>query len=193
MWSDEESQWSKALSWYPTAIKEYEASSKAKNGLSALDDMLWNDLGEAVAERETSHLKGNEYRRVIEWKLKRGKWRPRLQKFADQLDDNIIKSKSQSAFLSLKTGKLREAIAHLVQLRGCGPATASAVLASCDKAIPFMSDELLVSIPCFKGQRDYSLAVSVLAHSLIYVWSSVTDVCDGTDVHDTCRRSSSEM
>eukprot|EP00171_Calliarthron_tuberculosum_P020570 IDg20570t1 len=128
MWNADLAQWRRALLWYPTSIKLYEESSKTKSELAMLDNMIWDELGVTIAEREPSFIEADEYRRVIQWKLKRGKWRPRLQKFSDELSPDLIKT------------------------------TASAILAACDKSIPFMSDELLVSVPCFKGQRDYSLS-----------------------------------
>lgn len=171
-WDADVTEWRKALAWYPTAIKEYAKSLKTKEGLVALDKMLWVELGTAIMEREPSYIQADEYRRVVEWKLKRGKWRPRLQKFADELSPDLIKTHSEKALACLEQGNTRKAVFHLVELRGCGPATASAVLAACDNSIPFMSDELLVSIPCFKGQRDYSLAVSITAFAL-FIFSTL--------------------
>lgn len=159
-WDAEPSEWRKALEAYPAMIKGHETSSTGKKGLADLDHFLWDELKGAVDGRNVQFLTKDEYERVISWKLKRGKWRPRLQKFASELEADVIKEQSEKAFASLRNNEIKAAISHLAKLRGCGPATASAVLAACDDSVPFMSDELILSVPCFNGKKDYTIPVS---------------------------------
>eukprot|EP00923_Selenidium_pygospionis_P040749 GHVN01070488.1.p1 GENE.GHVN01070488.1~~GHVN01070488.1.p1 ORF type:complete len:318 (+),score=58.48 GHVN01070488.1:276-1229(+) len=161
------SEWNTSLATYPNVVNAYESSTQAKSGLAELEHFVWDQLGRSVRGRETQYLEADEYRQVIRWKLKRGKWRPRLQQFADNLEADVIKEQSLKAFKALKHNSLPAAICHLSKLKGCGPATASAILAACDDSVPFMSDELLITVPCFQGQRDYTIDVyTTLVHEL---------------------------
>lgn len=61
--------------------------------------------------------------------------------FVSSLDDAVVKSASQKAFQSLPD--VSKAVSELTVLKGVGPATASAVLATfAPHLTPFMSDEV---------------------------------------------------
>lgn len=157
MWDSLPSQWANHLSAYPNSIKTRELSEN-KSDLVSLDNFIWSELGAQVhsASRAHPHITAAEYVRIVRWKLKRGKWRPRLQSMADALDDAQVVAASTKAFATLKMGKLRDALKPLVELRGCGPATASAILGAVDEQVPFMSDELLQEAT---GERKYTMSV----------------------------------
>uniref|UniRef100_A0A803N2J7 Uncharacterized protein n=2 Tax=Chenopodium quinoa TaxID=63459 RepID=A0A803N2J7_CHEQI len=91
----------------------------------------------------------------MQWKLTRGKFRPRLLGFVAALDEELVKSASQKAFLSLPDD-LSKAVSELTVLKGIGPATASAILAAyAPDLAPFMSDEAMEAV--LSQSKDYSL------------------------------------
>nr|CAN60405.1 hypothetical protein VITISV_034137 [Vitis vinifera] len=88
------------------------------------------------------YITTSELSKLMQWKLTRGKWRPRLLDFVSSLDEALVKSASQKAFQSLPD--ISKAISELTVLKGVGPATASALLAAyAPDVAPFMSDEEL--------------------------------------------------
>ncbi|KAG1689797.1 hypothetical protein DVH05_002002 [Phytophthora capsici] len=98
-----------------------------------------------------------ELLKLMEWKLKKGKWRPQLMKFVSGLSNDEVKQASTEAFKKIKSGDLRAATDALCVLKGVGPATASAVLAAYDESVPFMADEALEAIADIIGPRKYTL------------------------------------
>ncbi|KAM0949937.1 hypothetical protein DsansV1_C05g0058121 [Dioscorea sansibarensis] len=90
----------------------------------------------------------------MQWKLSRGKWRPRLLDFVSSLDESQVEIASRQAFQCLPD--LSKAICELTVLKGVGPATASAVLAAyAPEVAPFMSDEAVSA--SMGSLKDYSL------------------------------------
>lgn len=53
----------------------------------------------------------------VEWKLTRGKWRPRLLDFAKELSDDAVKDASTDAFKSAAAGNSTAAFAALTKLK----------------------------------------------------------------------------
>ncbi|KAH7689779.1 DNA-glycosylase protein [Dioscorea alata] len=95
-----------------------------------------------------------ELRRLMQWKLSRGKWRPRLLDFVSSLDESQVEIASRKGFQCLPD--LSKAISELTVLKGVGPATASAVLAAyAPEVAPFMSDEAVMA--SMGSLKDYSL------------------------------------
>ncbi|KAI0563161.1 hypothetical protein FGB62_45g168 [Gracilaria domingensis] len=137
-------KWNSALSNYPAAISVREKDQN-KTDLVELEKFVFSELPAIVKSRDQPHITKEEYCKLVKWKLKRGKWRPRLQKFADESEETAVREASTEAFKLLEEKEIKKAIQKLVTLRGCGPATASVILNVADSSLPFMSDELLLA------------------------------------------------
>ena len=146
--------------------------------LTRLNEKIQTTLPRAIERRRARDDEGDpwwtrggyitkeEYVDVVSWKLGRGKTRPGLLNYAKALSEESVREASARAFAqaSEMSGggskkKLGDAMAPLIALRGCGPATASAVMALVDERFPFFSDEALVVV-IGNGDRDserYSL------------------------------------
>ncbi|XP_039020827.1 uncharacterized protein LOC120152738 isoform X2 [Hibiscus syriacus] len=132
------SVWKETLSTYKSRME-----SLNKPNLISLDEFYSHELPFLLHQRNPNpFITTSELSRLMQWKLTRGKWRPRLLDFVSSLDDSSVKSASQKAFHSLPDTS--KAISELTVLKGVGPATASAVLAAyAPETAPFMSDEEL--------------------------------------------------
>lgn len=104
--------------------------------------------------------------KLVEWKLTRGKWRPRLLAFAQAANEGAVKDaflRSFSKLRSVKNGRcssalLKEALAPLIELKGVGPATATAIVSAVEPSVPFMSDEALMAA---LGHKEYTVKEAV--------------------------------
>lgn len=144
------SVWKEALSSYSARIV-----SLNKPQLVSLDDFYCNQLPALIRQRNPNpYITTSELSKLMQWKLTRGKWRPRLLDFVSSLDEALVKSASQKAFQSLPD--ISKAISELTVLKGVGPATASALLAAyAPDVAPFMSDEAMVA--ALGNSKDYTL------------------------------------
>ncbi|KAI3685847.1 hypothetical protein L6452_35108 [Arctium lappa] len=142
--------WKEALSAYETRI-----NSMDKPNLPSLDRFYCKELPPLLHQRNPNpHITTTELSKLMQWKLTRGKWRPRLLDFVSSLDEDMVKSASEKAFKSLPD--VSKAISELTVLKGVGPATASAVLAAyAPHLAPFMSDEAMVA--ALGNSKQYTL------------------------------------
>ncbi|KAK6116049.1 hypothetical protein DH2020_008318 [Rehmannia glutinosa] len=139
-----------ALSSYEAVIKSVE-----KPNLISLDDFYRRELPDLLHQRDPKpYITTDELSKLMQWKLARGKWRPRLLSFVSSLDDAVVRDASRKAFVSLPD--VSKAVSELTVLKGVGPATASAVLAAyAPDVAPFMSDEAMMAV--IGDAKDYSL------------------------------------
>lgn len=165
------SLWTQCLSVYPEAIslRADQAPLTTTKGLIPLDLWWREELPSIVAKK---YITSQELCRVVEWKIKRGKFRP-LMGLVQRNDDATVRKVTKAAFEMTDD----EAIQHLADgLAGVGPATASAVLAfrgSC----PFMSDEALEGSGLsrkytIKNYQNFAAALKLKADFLGGNWTA---------------------
>ena len=139
-----------------------------------LTRLLRSRIGEATDADDLTRilseaLTAEELVRVVAWKLARGKFRPNLLNFArahTEATAGKATSEALKRFGSSSNGDdrnknknwLEACLAPLCDLKGIGPATASAVLAAATPLIPMMSDELIaVALPNATASQMYSM------------------------------------
>ncbi|XP_063285108.1 uncharacterized protein LOC134571007 [Pelobates fuscus] len=114
--------------------------------LLVLDKWYQEELPSSVASRPQKFLYLEELIKLMEWKLLRGKFRPRLQQLVSTNPAETVESCTRKAFQLLPD--VSGAINELCQLKAIGPATASAILAAGSPELTaFMADEAVESIP----------------------------------------------
>ncbi|MQM02726.1 hypothetical protein Taro_035493 [Colocasia esculenta] len=152
--------WREALSSYRTTLE-----SLQKPHVLPLDDFYRDQLPLLLRQRDPEpYITKAELFKLMQWKLSRGKWRPRLQDFVSKLEETEVESASRRGFLSLPD--LSKAISELTVMKGVGPATASAVLAAyAPDVAPFMSDEAMVA--ALGNKKGYTLKQYLLFASKV--------------------------
>ncbi|KAF9972347.1 hypothetical protein BGZ73_004558 [Actinomortierella ambigua] len=130
--------WESVLSKYAIAL-EHHVAGKRDSELLKLDHWYQTELPALLAKRKPLHIDSKELR---------GKFRPTLAKQAASNADKDVKAISEAAFVALRQSGLRPAIVKMAELKGVGPATASAILcAGAQDLVPFMADETMESVP----------------------------------------------
>lgn len=149
--------WDAPLSLWQQSLQRYDIAVAQKHtDLPALERFVFSTLPSEAASRDKSHVTKEEYVKLVSWKLKRGKVRPRLMAYAYDLSESDVVTASASAISEMAKDDPLLALKPLLSLRGCGPATASAVLGALSQQHPFMSDELL-SVAL--GSMKYTVSV----------------------------------
>ena len=132
--------------------------TRKRKDFQSLDE-AYERLSGTILGRKSPYLTQAELVTLVDWKLNRGKWRPRLLDYAKAHTDDDVMRASSNAFRdfesSLASGNgVTAALTALCSLKGVGPATASAILALVSPHFcPFMSDE---SLNMTATPRDYT-------------------------------------
>ncbi|KAI4898070.1 hypothetical protein NFI96_018067, partial [Prochilodus magdalenae] len=151
------------------AVVEAKSAGKGKTSgkLLALDKWYQEELPVVIEARTERSLIHTELVKLMEWKLTRGKFRPRLQQLVSSNSEEAVINCTKKAFNLLPN--IQSAIAELSTLKGLGPATASAVLAAgAPSEAAFMADEAVESIadlrPVQYTAKHYSLFLQKILH-----------------------------
>ncbi|CAK0784462.1 hypothetical protein CVIRNUC_007666 [Coccomyxa viridis] len=128
--------------------------------LEELERWFFDELPVAIAARSPKHLTSEELVRIVDWKLTRGKWRPKLLDYAKSHSETTVRAATSAAFDIISSTQsaqadLKAAMGSLTELKGIGPATASAILTAMSPHVPFMSDEAMAA--ALKGKKEYTL------------------------------------
>ncbi|XP_068672095.1 uncharacterized protein [Montipora foliosa] len=148
--------WKQSFELYEEILKrkaESEKKDKAKK-LLELDQWFQHQLPQEISKRSQKFLTKEELVKLMEWKLTRGKFRPRLTQLVQTNNNQTVKDVTSKAFQCLPD--VKSAINELTKLKAVGPATASAILCAGSPKIPFMADESMQAIPRL-GKIDYTL------------------------------------
>ena len=116
--------------------------------------------GLSVKFRQTDHplLSKAELLKVVEWKFGKGKPRWALLGHLNSNGDDAVKKASSDAFEKSCLGNISGAIKSLCELKGVGPATASAILSiHREDLFAFMDDEVIECL--YDGKRGYTLKI----------------------------------
>ncbi|KAJ8245780.1 hypothetical protein GJAV_G00260240 [Gymnothorax javanicus] len=134
--------------WQVVKLKS-EGKGKKQGKLLPLDKWYQDELPAVIAGRSERFLTHSELVKLMDWKLTRGKFRPRLQQLVATNSSESVESCTKKAFGLLPD--ITAAITELSSLKALGPATASAVLAAgAPDQAAFMADEAVESIPALR-------------------------------------------
>mmetsp|Transcript_15696 Transcript_15696/g.28548 ORF Transcript_15696/g.28548 Transcript_15696/m.28548 type:complete len:267 (-) Transcript_15696:1348-2148(-) len=144
--------WKRTESQYSDMISE-----KGGDKLLSLDKFC-DELGEKLTGMTEPFISEEELFKVVEWKFAKGKPRYALMKYLKANGEDSIKKASREAFASVDEDDIQASINKFCQLKGVGPATASAILSLYKPDLfSFMDDEVIECL--FDGKRGYTLKI----------------------------------
>ncbi|KAL9480078.1 hypothetical protein ACSS6W_004864 [Trichoderma asperelloides] len=147
-------QFASHLSQYPALIEAISESKGAKDGQRTLSEL---DRYRYVDAVETFDLKNpkrdmdlEDIKTLVEWKLRHGKFRPKLLSLVSSNPSATVSQTLDSArHLYTKSKDAGGTVKTLAKLKGIGPATASLLLSVHDaQNVIFFSDEAFYWLCC---------------------------------------------
>lgn len=139
-------------------VEKYNVMLFKKGGKSLVEkDRFCERLGEKLRGAEVRSVSKEELVKVIEWKFAKGKPRPYMKHILANTNGHV-QDWSNAAFLEADNNHVEEAIDALTNLKGMGPAGASAVLSLYRPDVfVFMDDEVIECL--YSGKRGYTKAI----------------------------------
>jgi hypothetical protein len=129
--SNDRERYHESLQRYPDAVKLVSLVKKKGGGeLVDLDKWLWKDYPEEVRKRTPQSISKEELKRIMTWKLLRGKNRPTLLSLIQQNNESVVQSVTTQALHFLQSGDWSQALNKLIELRGVGPGPVSSIFIS---------------------------------------------------------------
>ncbi|HKO15974.1 MAG TPA: hypothetical protein VJU87_07025 [Gemmatimonadaceae bacterium] len=142
LWSNDSSgAWRRALDRYIDVVARQGVAR-----LAELDAWYREELPHVVATRRPPHATHAELVRLTEWKMARGIWRaPNLVLVRGNDPEEVARASAEALALSPHP---RAPIARLAELKGVGPATASALMAAMQpERYPFFDELVAAQVP----------------------------------------------
>jgi hypothetical protein len=142
-----------------TALARYDdvVAAQGSAKLVELDRWYHRELPGAIAARRTPHLTLAELTRLTEWKMSRGVWRaPNLVLVRSNAAEAV--QEVSAAALALAPHPTRPVAMLAKELKGVGPATASAVVAAMRPDVYPFFDELVAEQLAVLGPVAWTLS-----------------------------------
>lgn len=99
--SSSKEEWGNHLDAYTERVALLD---ERRSGLNDLDTWFFTELTPAVRSREPAHMTRDELVKLVQWKLKREKFRPRLLSYAQSQDEAVVVDVTTKGFEILKQG-----------------------------------------------------------------------------------------
>lgn len=151
VFSLDHSRWCELRDRYDSIV-----AAHGKTEFVDMDRWYRKDLPLLIQQRNPRHITKAELVKLVQWKLMRGKWRPKLLDYAKEQPDSLVTSETEKGLqlLQANPGNPSSALAPITKLKGVGPATASAILAAASPDYPYMGDEALAAVG---NKSDYTV------------------------------------
>ncbi|KAH8167911.1 hypothetical protein CIB48_g320 [Xylaria polymorpha] len=153
------SRFNELLGRYDSLIQSISSGKALKAGQLSLPELDEYRYGVAVetfrSDKPRRQMEHDDVKKLVDWKLRHGKFRPTLMKLVSSNDEDIVKKTIQEAMAQYWRDKnVTKATDAIAKLRGIGPATASLLLSVHDpEQVIFFSDEAYWWL-CSYGQKS---------------------------------------